>query len=59
MGAGRLRADVDLLLLFYDFAVVPLLELPWQVMASEMQLKVLVSLEALSADLTEEPVGRH
>ena len=53
MGTGRLRTDVYSL----SHVFVPLLQLPWKVVASSMQLKVLVSLKTLVADFANEPVG--
>ena len=38
---------------------VPLLQLPWKVMASPVELKVLVPLKSLLAYLTHKPVGGH
>lgn len=42
-----------------NFCAGSLLELPWQVVASPVQLKVLVSLKSFVADFTYEPVCGH
>ena len=42
-----------------DLFGVLLSQLPWQVMPSSVQLEVLLSLEALVAYLTDEPICRH
>ncbi|GMH20031.1 hypothetical protein Nepgr_021872 [Nepenthes gracilis] len=44
---------------FLDFFARSLLELPWQIMAPLMELKVLVSLETLVVDFAHEMVRHH
>ena len=53
MNASLLRTDVNPL---PRLLRAPLFQLPWKIMPSPMQLKVLVSLETLSADLTYEAI---
>ncbi|GER54316.1 heat shock protein DnaJ with tetratricopeptiderepeat, partial [Striga asiatica] len=55
--ARFLRANVNLFL--YNVFVGPLLELPWQVVASPVELQVLVSLETLVADFAHESICGH
>lgn len=49
-----LRANIGFL--FYLFAV-SLLQLPWKVVASPVELKVLISLKPFVADLTDKSIG--
>lgn len=54
MDTCGLRANIGFL--FYLFAV-SLLQLPWKVVASPVELKVLISLKPFVADLTDKSIG--
>lgn len=54
--AALLRADVDPLSYLLP---TPLLELPWQVVASSVQLQILIPLESLPTYFTQESVPCH
>ena len=54
--AGGLRTEINS---FFHFFRAFLAELPWKIVASPMQLKVLFSLETLVADFADESVGCH
>ena len=56
VNAGLLGADVNLL---SNLFVRPLLELPWKIVSSSVQLQVLVSLKPFIADFTYESIGGH
>ncbi|GMH18842.1 hypothetical protein Nepgr_020683 [Nepenthes gracilis] len=56
MHTGRLGTNINL---FLDFFARSLLELPWQIMALPMELKVLVLLETLVVDFAHEMDRRH
>ncbi|KAH0467751.1 hypothetical protein IEQ34_002784 [Dendrobium chrysotoxum] len=56
VNAGDFRAYVDLL---PHLLARSLLQFPWQIMPSSVKLKILISLEAFVADLTDEPICRH
>jgi hypothetical protein len=56
MDTGLFRADINT---FFYFFVSPLLELPWKVVSSPMELKVLISLKPFTAYFTQESVGGH
>lgn len=52
-----LRANINLLP--HHLLVASLPELPWEIVATAVQLQVLVSLKSLIADFTYETVGGH
>jgi len=57
MDATLLRAYINFLL--HLILVRFLLQLPWQVVASFVELKVLFSLKPLVTNFTKEPICRH
>lgn len=56
VNAAGLRAKVDF---SSNFLAALLLQLPWQIMASAMELKVLLSLKPFVAYFADESVRRH
>lgn len=57
VNTGLFRAYVDFL--FYLIFVSPLLEFPWKIVSSSVELQILVPLETFLADFTDESVGSH
>lgn len=54
MDACGFRANIGF---FSNLLAVSLLQLPWKVVASPVELKVLISLKPFVADLTDKSIG--